>query len=125
MPRKPSIQFLAGMGSKECTSKDCNYFKEGLLSEFQISISIDKLSCNKEQVFRSGETTVFDKVGLSNDRQKAITPVQNIDLSVVNKYLHVPTFKMETAENIRDSLQQGEWVTSLNLTDAYFHIPLQ
>ena len=47
-----------------------------------------------------------------------------IDLNVVNKYLHVPTFKMETAENIRDSLQQGEWVTSLDLTDAYFHIPI-
>ena len=47
-----------------------------------------------------------------------------IDLSVVNKYLHIPTFKMETAENIRDSLQQGEWVTSIDLTDAYFHIPI-
>ena len=31
---------------------------------------------------------------------------------------------METAENIQDSLQQGEWVTSLDLTDAYFHIPI-
>ena len=31
---------------------------------------------------------------------------------------------METAENIRDSLQRGEWVTSLDLTDTYFHIPL-
>ena len=47
-----------------------------------------------------------------------------IDLSVVNKCLHVPTFKMETAKNILDSLQQGEWVTSLDLTDAYFHIPI-
>ena len=47
-----------------------------------------------------------------------------IDLSVVNKHLHVPTFKMETAKNIRDSLQQREWVTSLDLTDAYFHIPI-
>ena len=47
-----------------------------------------------------------------------------IDLSVVNSYLHVPTSKMETAENIRDSLQEGEWVTSLDLTDAYFHIPI-
>ena len=43
---------------------------------------------------------------------------------MVNKYLHVPTFKMETAENIRDLLQQGEWVTSLDLTNAYFYIPI-
>ena len=31
---------------------------------------------------------------------------------------------METAKNIRDLLQQGEWVTSLDLTDACFHISI-
>ena len=30
---------------------------------------------------------------------------------------------METPETIRISLQQGEWVTSLDFSDAYFHIP--
>ena len=45
-----------------------------------------------------------------------------IDLSVVNTFLHVPTFKMETAEAIRASLQAGEWVASIDLTDAYFHV---
>ena len=29
---------------------------------------------------------------------------------------------METSETIRISLQQGEWVTSLDFSDAYFHI---
>ena len=48
-----------------------------------------------------------------------------IDLSVVNTFLHVPTFKMETAEVIRASLQTGEWVASIDLTDAYFHVPIQ
>ena len=28
-------------------------------------------------------------------------------------------------KNIRTSLQQGEWVTSINFRDAYFHIPIQ
>ena len=32
---------------------------------------------------------------------------------------------METPETIRTSLQQGEWVTSINFRDAYFHIPIQ
>ena len=32
--------------------------------------------------------------------------------------------KMETPETIRISLQQGEWVTSLDFSDAYFHIPV-
>ena len=29
---------------------------------------------------------------------------------------------METPETIRTSLQQGEWVTSVDFKDAYFHI---
>ena len=32
---------------------------------------------------------------------------------------------METPETIRTSLQQGEWVTSIDFKDAYFHIPIQ
>ena len=47
-----------------------------------------------------------------------------IDLSALNKYLIVPKFKMETAELIRASLQRREWVTSIDLQDAYFHAPL-
>ena len=34
-------------------------------------------------------------------------------------------FKMETPETIRTSLQKGEWVTSIDFKDAYFHIPIQ
>ena len=34
-------------------------------------------------------------------------------------------FKMETPETIRTSLQQGEWVTSIDFKDAHFHIPIQ
>ena len=47
-----------------------------------------------------------------------------IDLSVLNLHLSVPTFKMETAEIIRNSICKGEWVVSVDLTDAYFHIPI-
>ena len=47
-----------------------------------------------------------------------------LDLSALNKFLSVKTFKMETPETIQISLQQGEWVTSLDFSDAYFHIPV-
>ena len=47
-----------------------------------------------------------------------------LDLSALNKFLSVKTFKMETPETIRISLQQGELVTSLDFSDAYFHIPV-
>ena len=47
-----------------------------------------------------------------------------LDLSQLNLYLAPATFKMETPETITLSLQQGEWVTSLDFSDAYFHIPI-
>ena len=47
-----------------------------------------------------------------------------IDLSSLNKFLAIPNFKMETPESIRASLRKGEWVTSIDLTDAYLHIPI-
>ena len=48
-----------------------------------------------------------------------------LDLSNLNLFLKVEKFKMETPETIRTSLQQGEWVTSVDFKDAYFHIPIQ
>ena len=48
-----------------------------------------------------------------------------LDLSNLNLFLRTEKFKMEMPETIRTSLQQGEWVTSLDFKDAYFHIPIQ
>ena len=47
-----------------------------------------------------------------------------IDLSRLNTFLQVETFKMETPESIRTSLIPGEWVSSIDLSDAYLHIPI-
>ena len=47
-----------------------------------------------------------------------------LDLSKLNKFLKTQTFKMETPETIRTSLQTGEWVTSIDFKDAYFHVPI-
>ena len=47
-----------------------------------------------------------------------------IDLSVLNTYLIIPKFKMETPSSIREGLHIGGWTTSIDLTDAYFHIPI-
>ena len=47
-----------------------------------------------------------------------------LDLSALNQFLKVKIFEMETPESIHLSLQQGEWVTSLDFSDAYFYIPI-
>ena len=48
-----------------------------------------------------------------------------LDLSNLNLFLKAEKFKMETPETFRTSLQQGEWVTSIDFKDAYFHMPIQ
>ena len=47
-----------------------------------------------------------------------------IDLSRLNTFLLVERFKMETPESIRASLIPGEWVSSIDLSDAYLHNPI-
>ena len=46
-----------------------------------------------------------------------------IDLSRLNTFLLVERFKIKTPESIRASLIPGEWVSSIDLADAYLHIP--
>ena len=47
-----------------------------------------------------------------------------IDLSRLNTYLEVDHFKMETPATIMAAMRQGDWTTSIDLKDAYFHIPV-
>ncbi len=47
-----------------------------------------------------------------------------IDLSKLNNFVDCPHFKMETSESIRESLDPIEFVSSIDLSDAYFHIPV-
>ena len=50
---------------------------------------------------------------------------QQMEANTGPKQPKVEKFKMETPETIRTSLQQGEWITSVDFKDAYFHIPIQ
>ena len=45
-----------------------------------------------------------------------------LDLRQLNAFIVKTKFKMETAETIRQSLEKGHWITSLDFSDAYFHI---
>ena len=47
-----------------------------------------------------------------------------IDLKRLNLFIRCPSFRMETDRSIRQQLQQGEWTTSIDLSDAYLHIPV-
>jgi hypothetical protein len=47
-----------------------------------------------------------------------------IDLSILNSYISVPHFKMETNRSIRVCILPGMLTTKLDLSDAYFHITI-
>jgi hypothetical protein len=47
-----------------------------------------------------------------------------IDLSRLNRFLAVPRFKMETTRSVAMAIQPKDWTVSLDLRDAYFHIPM-
>ena len=47
-----------------------------------------------------------------------------IDLSVLNHFVYTQTFKMETQRKVKDDVQLNDWTFSLDLTDAYLHIPI-
>ena len=47
-----------------------------------------------------------------------------IDLSRLNTFLLIERFKIETSESIGTSLIPGEWVSSIDLSDAYLHMPI-
>ena len=47
-----------------------------------------------------------------------------IDLSVLNRFVHVQSFKMETQRKVRNAISPNDWAFSLDLTDAYLHIPI-
>ena len=47
-----------------------------------------------------------------------------IDLSILNQHLVVPHFRMETAGSVRSSIQRSEWTTSIDIKDAYLHVPM-
>ena len=47
-----------------------------------------------------------------------------IDLSVLNHFVYTQTFKMETQRKVKEAVQLNDWAFSLDLTDAYLHVPV-
>ena len=48
-----------------------------------------------------------------------------LNLRPLNKRIQVDSFKMETLSNVCVSMSKGEWLASLDLKDAYFHVPIR
>ncbi|XP_074466705.1 uncharacterized protein LOC141752572 [Sebastes fasciatus] len=47
-----------------------------------------------------------------------------LDLRRLNTYIKVLPFRMLHTWHILESIEQGEWFTTIDLKDAYFHVPI-
>ena len=77
-------------------------------------------------LIRSGYKTLQKDQALASCIQSllsknAIERVENVRLNI---FLLIERFKMETPESIWTSLIPGEWVSSIDLSDAYLHLPI-
>ena len=135
---RPLAVILSGMSSQSCAHPSV-----GLQDHFTGTKQFVDSSHNSKRLYKSRKTEFSS--GLCNS--KVVVPVKMcktlgfysslflvlklgkkwrlvIDVSVLNKHLLVPTFKMETAEVIRNAIGKEEWVVSIDLTDVYLHIPI-
>ena len=90
------------------------YLKEALISLMH-KLVVEKVVVKSSLAF-------YNRLFLVPKPNRKWRPI--LDLSRLNLFLNTGTFKMETPETIRLSLKTGEWVTSLDFSDTYFHIPI-
>ena len=48
----------------------------------------------------------------------------DMDVSRLNKFVAKTKFSMETNQSVLDSIQRGDWIVSMDMKDAYFHVPI-
>ena len=66
---------------------------------------------------------------LSRLLQPSVCGVENlgcpvIDLSTLNRFVDVLHFRMETIQSVLLSVRQGDWMTSIDLKEAYLQVPI-
>ena len=47
-----------------------------------------------------------------------------LDLSIINKFINCPSFKMLSLKEVKLLLPVGYWTTSIDTTDGYWHVPI-
>ena len=47
-----------------------------------------------------------------------------LDVSRLNKFVQKTRFSMETPQTVQEAIREGDWMISLDMSDAYFHVPI-
>ncbi|XP_058865945.1 uncharacterized protein LOC131708048 [Acipenser ruthenus] len=70
-----------------------------------------------------GEEGYYSRYFLVPKRDGGVRPI--LDLRLLNGFLKERRFRMLTHHHILQSVRPGDWFTTVDLRDAYFHIPIR
>ena len=104
------------------TSGTRDHIPQGVLKWSSLNQSVQELR-NKGAIEPTSLSRAFTADCSLFTRQQG-SGGRSYDLSSLNVFVHCPSFTMETPRSIFRAPQQGQWLTSLDLKDAYFHIGL-
>ena len=85
------------------------------VQKLQVSQTIEE-----EEVMDTTSPGYYSRLFLVPKPDGSFRPI--IDLKKLNQFLIVPSFKMETLFSIIAALQPQEWITEIDLKNAYHHI---
>ena len=70
----------------------------------------------------SGGASFYSSVFVVPKCTGGLCPILN--LKCFNHFMHIPSFKMPTLKNVWQLIQQGDYAFSIDLQDAYLHVPI-
>ena len=70
----------------------------------------------------SGGAGFYSSVFVVPKHTGGLRPILN--LKRFNHYMHIPSFKMPTLKTVWQLIQQGDYAFSIDLQDAYLHVPI-
>ena len=89
-------------------------------ADLQHAVQKLRLSQAIEEVMDTTSPGYYSRLFLVPKPDGTFRPI--IDLKKLNQFIVVPSFKMETLFSIIAALQPNEWITKIDLKDAYHHI---
>ena len=87
-----------------------------------IQKEVDELLAKGATEPSSGGAGFYSSMFVVPTHTGGLCPILN--LKHFNCFMHIPSFKMPTLKNIWQLIQQGDFAFSIDLQDAYLHVPI-